>query len=151
MALNDPIEWLSASFDELSTREIYASLQLRGEVFVLEQACAYQDIDDLDVEAHHILGWQGNCLVAYARILPAKDGHISIGRVVVKASHRHLKLGVQVMQRAIEWCQRQHPEQTIEISAQTYLTHFYQKLGFQSTGHFYLEDDIPHQTMILQN
>ncbi len=139
------------NFNELDGHQLYQLLQLRSEVFVLEQACAYQDIDGEDATATHLMGWDQGVLVAYARMLPAKNGHISIGRVVVKASHRHMKLGVQVMQRAIKWCQNHHPKRTIEISAQTYLTHFYQKLGFDNTGHFYLEDDIPHQTMVLRN
>lgn len=146
--------FICKTYHQLSTDEIYQILRLRAAVFVLEQNCAYQDIDDADRDALHLFQKSDNDeIIAYARILvpqQCKQTHCSIGRVVVKQSKRHLKHGHSLMQKAIDICLEKFPEQVLKISAQTYLTSFYQKLGFKNTGHFYLEDDIAHQGMIYQ-
>ena len=150
MTLNDQL----LTFTELTVDQLHQILQLRSQVFVLEQNCAYQDIDDLDQQALHlIISEENQPIIAYARILsPAEynNKYSSIGRVVVAESMRQQKLGRQLMQMAIEHAKRLFPKVPIEISAQTYLSKFYQSLGFVNTGHFYLENDIPHQEMIFK-
>ena len=153
MALNES-EFTLRSFNELSGHDLYQILQLRSAVFVLEQTCAYQDLDGLDQQALHLFK-KADCgeIIAYTRIIsPNQCGgsHSSIGRVVVKQEERQHKYGNALMQAAIQVTLKQFPELPIKISAQTYLTHFYQKLGFVNTGQFYLEDQIPHQEMIYQ-
>ena len=137
-------------WSDLSTDELYQLLQLRSAVFVVEQTCAYQDMDGLDQQALHLLHHDDDQLIAYARLLPpGSEGgkHCSIGRVVVDPRARNQQLGRQLMLDALAECQRLWPASDIIISAQTYLTRFYQSLGFQNTGEFYLEDLIPHQKM----
>ena len=152
MTSNEPINWAVKSFAELSTSQLYQILRLRSEVFVLEQNCAYQDIDDLDQQAWHVFLADQDPIHVYARILPptGDEQTYHIGRVVVAASERKQHLGQDLMCAAINHCQRHAPGATIEISAQTYLSRFYQSLGFVNTGKYYLEDDIAHQTMLLQ-
>jgi ElaA protein len=138
----------------LSVQQLYQMLQLRSEVFVVEQACAYQDADGLDQQAWHL--WQENSsgdITAYARILPPGTESAeaaSIGRVVVALKHRGEQLGEHLMQAAISQCEQHWPSAPILISAQTYLSRFYQRLGFVNTGDYYLEDLIPHQKMLYQ-
>ncbi len=150
MALNNQL----LSFAELTAHQLYQILQLRSQVFVLEQNCAYQDMDDLDQQAFHLIISEVNQpIIAYARILsPAEydNKYSSIGRVVVAESMRQQKLGRQLMQMAIDHTISLFPNVPIKISAQSYLSKFYQSLGFVNTGHFYLEDDIPHQEMIFK-
>lgn len=142
------------TFAELNNQELYQILQLRNQVFVVEQTCAYQDLDDQDESALHLFSKaDNNQIISYARILipnQCNNTHCSIGRVVVSAEFRQLKLGRLLMQTAIEHARQQFPKIPLKISAQTYLTHFYLSLGFVNTGHFYLEDLIPHQEMIFQ-
>ena len=142
------------TFAELNNQELYQILQLRNQVFVVEQTCAYQDLDGLDDSALHLFSKaDNNQIISYARILipnQCNNTHCSIGRVVVSAEFRQLKLGRLLMQTAIEHARQQFPKIPLKISAQTYLTHFYLSLGFVNTGHFYLEDLIPHQEMIFQ-
>lgn len=138
------------TFDELSKQELYEMLQLRAEVFVVEQECAYQDVDGKDNKALHVLGFKDNKLVAYTRIF--KPGfyfkEASIGRVVVLESQRQHKYGYQIMQASIAAIKEIFNESTIKISAQCYLKRFYNNLGFIETGEEYLEDGIPHMAMI---
>ena len=141
-------------FDELNNQELYQIMQLRNQVFVLEQACAYQDLDGLDQSALHLLSKaDSGQIISYARILKpnqCNNTHCSIGRVVVSAEFRQQNLGRLLMQTAIEHARQKFPNIPLKISAQTYLTHFYLALGFVNSGHFYLEDMIPHQEMIYQ-
>lgn len=137
-------------FSALSVLDLYQILQLRNAVFVLEQNCPYLDIDDLDQTAWHLYQ-KTDRVEAYARILPPEPGvteHSSIGRVAVAQNARQQQLGRRLMLAAIEACQLQFPNHAIKISAQSYLHHFYHSLGFADTGHYYLEDQIPHQEMI---
>ncbi len=151
MVLNESAFKLQ-SFHELSNHDLYQILQLRSAVFVLEQNCAYQDLDDLDQQALHLYKKIDNYeIIAYTRILSpdqCNENHSSIGRVVVKQEQRQHKYGYALMQAAIQATLKHFPKHPIKISAQSYLTHFYQNLGFINTGHFYLEDQIPHQEMI---
>ena len=143
------IQFKIKPFLELSTNELYAILQLRSEVFVVEQNCVYQDIDGKDQKAIHVLGYSEGILVAYSRLFKPKDyfEYASIGRVIVKASHRDQKLGHELMRASIDAITTLFQETKITISAQLYLQKFYESHGFVVVGESYLEDDIPHIEM----
>ena len=119
------------TFKELTTDELYALLQLRSEVFVVEQDCVYQDID-------------------YTRLFKPGDyfNYASIGRVIVAQNEREHKYGYDIMNASINAIKEYYNETTIKISAQTYLKKFYNNLGFEEVGEGYLEDGIPHIGMI---
>lgn len=138
------------TYKELTKEELYDVLQLRSEVFVVEQDCVYQDIDGKDQKALHVLGYKENTLVAYTRIFKPGDyfSEASIGRVVVKQDERKHKYGFEVMQVSIKAVKDYFNKTRIKISAQCYLTYFYNSLGFQEVGEEYLEDDIPHIAMV---
>ncbi len=144
------VTFSSYSFDVLTTLQLHKIYKLRSEVFVVEQTCAYQDIDAIDLLVLHLCGWQGDELICYARIIPVGISYdtCSIGRVVVSPAKRGLKLGVRLMKEAIEICKLHFNASVITISAQYYLLAFYESLGFTSKGETYLEDDIPHIKMI---
>ncbi|WP_323787479.1 GNAT family N-acetyltransferase [Psychroserpens sp.] len=138
------------TFQELTTQELYDLLQLRSEVFVVEQDCVYQDIDGKDQKAIHVIGYKGKNVVAYTRLF--KPGYYfeeaSIGRVVVKHSERHHQYGYDIMNASIEAVKNYYHTDTIKISAQTYLKRFYNNLEFFEVGEEYLEDGIPHIAML---
>ena len=137
------------SFNKLTTEELYNLLQLRSEVFVVEQDCVYQDIDGKDQKAIHLLGYENEKLVAYTRIFKASYYFVeaSIGRVVVAKNKREHKYGYDIMKASILAIQTNFDTKTIVISAQTYLKRFYNNLGFIEIGNEYLEDGIPHIKM----
>ena len=138
------------SFKELTTQELYELLQLRSEVFVVEQNCVYQDIDDKDQKALHVLGFKNDRIVAYTRIFKPGDyfNQASIGRVVVKQNERQYKYGYAIMEASIKAVKSYFNKTQIKISAQTYLIFFYKNLGFIEKGKEYLEDGIPHIEMV---
>ena len=137
-------------FQELTTQELYDLLQLRSEVFVVEQDCVYQDIDGKDQKSLHVLGYKNEKLVAYTRVFKPGDyfKEASIGRVVVKASERQHQYGFEIMKASVEAIKTHYNETTIKISAQTYLKRFYNNLEFFEVGEEYLEDGIPHIGML---
>lgn len=137
------------SFQDLTTNELYDLLQLRSEVFVVEQDCVYQDIDGKDQKALHVLGYHNTNLVAYTRIFQKGDylEEASIGRVVVSAEARKHSFGKEIMNSSIEAVSIYFNTSTIVLSAQTYLKRFYNNLGFIEVGEEYLEDGIPHIKM----
>jgi len=137
-------------FEELSKTELYNMLQLRSEVFVVEQNCVYQDIDGKDAKAWHVLGKVDGAIVAYSRIFNAGDYFetSSIGRVVVAEPHRKKGYAKKIMEEAMAYIHRSLNEKKITLSAQTYLTQFYNDLGFSQEGDGYLEDGIPHIRMV---
>ena len=137
-------------FKELSTQELYDLLQLRSEVFVVEQNCVYQDIDGKDQEALHLLGYKNNVLVAYTRCFPpgVYFEEPAIGRVLVRRSERMNSYGHEIMKASIEALEQRFPGTSIKLSAQTYLQAFYESHGFQKSGEGYLEDGIPHIPML---
>ena len=138
------------NFNDLTTKELYALLQLRSEIFVVEQDCVYQDIDYKDQKASHILGYQNEKLVAYTRVFDAGIyfDQASIGRVLVRENARNHKYGYDIMNASIDAITLNYGEQPIKISAQTYLKTFYNNLGFVELGEEYLEDGIPHIAML---
>ncbi|MDI9256068.1 GNAT family N-acetyltransferase [Flavobacterium sedimenticola] len=143
------LEWKIKRFEALSTQELYEILQLRSEVFVVEQNCVYQDIDGKDQKALHVIGEDNGTIVAYARLFKPHDyfNEASIGRVVVKESYRDKKLGHVLMREAIQVIKSHFDQRKITISAQLYLKRFYESHGFIQISETYLEDDIPHIRM----
>ncbi len=138
------------TFQELTLDELYSALQLRSEVFVVEQNCVYQDIDGKDKKALHVLGFKDKELVAYTRIFKPGDyfKEASIGRVLVKNNDRGIGLAYNIMKSSIEAIQEHYKKTKIKVSAQTYLREFYNNLRFKQVGEEYLEDGIPHIGMI---
>lgn len=138
------------TFKEFTTQELYDVLQLRSEVFVVEQNCVYQDIDGKDQNALHVIGYKEENIIAYTRVF--KPGYYfneaSIGRVVVKDTERQHQYGYDVMMASIEAIKNHYKVDIIKISAQTYLKRFYNNLEFHEVGEEYLEDGIPHVVMI---
>jgi ElaA protein len=145
------LKWKYNYFNELGVGELYAILQLRNEVFVVEQNCVYQDADNKDSESYHLTGWDGNILAVYCRILPPglSYSEASIGRVVSSPTYRNTGCGRELMNEAILRTLAQFACNTIRISAQLYLQKFYEQLGFTPIGETYLEDNIPHIEMLL--
>ena len=143
------IQFKIKRFNELSAGELYSMLQLRAEVFIVEQNCVYQDIDGKDAKALHVIGESEGKIVAYARLFQPGDyfGKASIGRVVVAADFRDRKWGHDLMREAISAIDQYFGEKEITISAQQYLKNFYESHGFVQTSEMYLEDDIPHIEM----
>lgn len=141
------------SYSELTKDELYALLQLRSEVFVVEQDCVYQDIDGKDQKALHVLGFKNEQLIAYTRLFKPGDyfEQASIGRVVVKEDERRHKYGNQIMRVSIQAIKERFHETVIKISAQCYLRKFYNNLGFKEIGNEYLEDGIPHIAMVYES
>lgn len=145
------IQWQDLRHSDLTVPQLYALLQLRCEVFVVEQACVYQDIDGEDLlgENRHILGWQGDRLVAYARLLKNEDDFspVTIGRVIVSPGVRGEKLGYQLMEYALASCAQHWPEHALYLGAQAHLQNFYRHFGFIPVTEIYDEDGIPHVGM----
>lgn len=144
------INWIQKKFEDLSISELYAILRLRTEVFVVEQNCVFQDMDNKDQKSEHLMGWIGNDLVAYVRILPPGLSYDepSIGRVVSDPKYRGMGAGRALMEEAIKRTVDLYGEQPIRIGAQLYLNAFYHSLGFVNQGDIYLEDGIEHVEMI---
>ena len=153
------IAWQQLAFDALSPRQLYAVLQLRSDVFVMEQNCPFQDMDGADTQAVHVMGWadadQVNAaarpLLAYARCFPAgvKFSEASIGRVITRTGLRGTGAGAVLMRHAIDCVQQQWGVQPIRIGAQAHLEQFYSKLGFVTASAPYMEDGIAHIEMLL--
>lgn len=142
--------WSLKKFDELSPHELYAILQLRNEVFAVEQNCVYADMDNKDQLSYHLMGSENDKLVAYTRIIP--PGVIysepSIGRVVTSSSVRRTGVGKELMEKSIEETYNLYGKTPIKIGAQLYLLKFYAALGFIQTSDIYLEDGIEHIEML---
>lgn len=140
------------SFHELDIIELYKILRLRAEVFVVEQDCVYQDIDNKDQKAIHVIGYKNDEIVAYTRIFKSGDyfDMASIGRVVVSQPERKYGYGHQIIKQSIASILEIFDTEKIKISAQKYLTKFYETHGFSQIGEEYLEDGIPHIAMIKQ-
>lgn len=144
------IQWLVKKFEELTPYEVYAILQLRSEVFVVEQNCVFQDVDNKDQNSFHLLGVTDNKLVAYTRLVPAGEAYEypSIGRVVTSPLVRRSGAGKELMEKSIEAVYKLFGVYPIKIGAQLYLKHFYESFGFKQVGEVYLEDGIEHIYMI---
>lgn len=137
-------------FEELSKSDLYAILRLRSEVFIVEQDCVYQDVDNKDQVSLHVFLKKGNAIIGYTRLFRPGDyfEEASIGRVVVSKKYRNKDYGKQLMNASIQAVYKFFNQKKIKISAQCYLKNFYNDLGFLEQGESYLEDGIPHITMI---
>lgn len=143
------LQWHILPFGDLGADRLYALLRLRQQVFVVEQDCAYLDLDDKDQQAFHILGTGPDRVLAYLRcIAPGQEcPHSQLGRVVVDRGARGRNLGRELVQRGIAHNRARWPRDDIRISAQAHLQDFYASLGFTAEGDEYLEDGIPHRRM----
>lgn len=148
------LSWLCKTFDKLNNNELYAIMQLRADVFVLEQNCLYRDLDDKDQKSLHLMGFDpvSQELLAYSRILPAGLSYdeVSIGRVLTSPRCRGLQIGRQLFRRSIDLALANYPGQPIRIGAQAHLQQFYGSFGFVGEGEIYDEDGIDHIEMILK-
>lgn len=144
--------WECSPFSVLTNLQLYAILQARSEVFVVEQNCPYLDPDGADVECLHLMAWaEGARLAAYLRIVPPglKFQEASLGRVITSQFARGSGIGKRLLENGIAACQRAYPGHAIRIGAQQYLEKFYQSFGFVTVSDMYLEDGIPHIEMVL--
>lgn len=145
------VDWQWFNFQELGVTRLYQLLQLRSEVFVVEQDCVYQDLDNRDQDALHLLGILDDEVHACVRLLPpglAYEGYVAIGRVVTSQKLRGSGQGRPLMQQAIAKASEVYPNTPIKLSGQQHLERYYNSLGFQAVGEPYLEDGIPHLAMI---
>ncbi len=144
------LQWKSAAFNELDRHELYAALQLRSAVFVVEQDCLFQDMDGADAQAIHLLGSRDGALLAYARCFAPgiKFTEASIGRIATRLDARGGGLGHQLLEKAVDVILKAWGPQPIRIGAQARLKAFYRQHGFDDTGIAYVEDGIDHLEMV---
>ncbi|WP_404803124.1 GNAT family N-acetyltransferase [Lapidilactobacillus bayanensis] len=122
----------------------------RIRVFVVEQNCPYQEVDEHDREAYHLLLKDDqNKLVGYTRIFSKNSEQTTFGRVLVPKQYRNKQYGRRLVKATIEQAQKLFPNKRIQIQAQAYLKDFYRAFGFQPISEVYLEDGIPHLDMLL--
>ncbi|GEO05432.1 ElaA protein [Adhaeribacter aerolatus] len=142
---------ITKPFHELTPLELYAILRLRNEIFVVEQNCVFQDADNKDQGCHHLMLFQAEELVAYARLVPASLTYpeLSIGRIVTSRKVRGSGIGRILMEHAIEQTYKLFGKGPIRIGAQLYATSFYKKFGFVPDGPVYDEDGIDHIQMLI--
>ena len=144
------MEWRYKQFVQLTPFEVYELLQLRAEVFVVEQNCVFLEPDGIDNRCLHLLGYNNNKLLAYTRIVPPGLAYnqASIGRVVTSPSVRNTGAGKKLMQRSIDMLYSSFGKVTIKIAAQFYLKKFYESFGFYQVSEVYLDDGIEHIHML---
>ncbi len=145
------MNFICKPFADLSVYEWHDVAALRQIVFVVEQNCAYLDLDGKDKMAWHLMGYEKNELIACTRLLPkgtAYEQYTSIGRVATHPRFRRKGMGITLMEKSIHQVGQLFGQSPIKIGAQQYLTTFYQKFGFEVVGEMYLEDDIPHVPMV---
>jgi len=137
-------------FGSLTTKELYAVLKLRSEIFVVEQNCVFLDMDDKDQDCQHLMLYHKKELMAYSRIVPAGVSYTepSIGRIVSSHAARGKGFGKQLLLLSIKNCKRLHGNRPIRIGAQLYLKTFYESFGFVVAGEVYDEDGIDHIEMV---
>ncbi|KPD24085.1 MULTISPECIES: GNAT family N-acetyltransferase [Idiomarina] len=144
------MNWHLKAFNDLSLHDLYDLLKLRQEVFVVEQTCPYLDADGADEQALHLYARNSaGEMIAYARLYQATadTGYSRIGRVLTHEKVRRQKLGIELMQRSIDYLEKYAPQAPIRVGAQVYLLDFYKSFGFEPISEEYLEDDIPHIDM----
>ncbi|PWB29540.1 GNAT family N-acetyltransferase [Pseudomonas sp. SDI] len=142
------IDWICKHHTDLGKEQLYAILQLRTEVFVVEQKCPYLETDgqDLSGDTSHLMAWQNDELVAYLRLLDpeSQGGDVVIGRVVISPKARGLGLGHELMVQGLKHAEQAWPGVPVYLAAQAHLQGYYARHGFVVAGEEYLEDDIPH-------
>lgn len=143
------MKWHCKQFEELTTRELFEIYKARCVVFVVEQHCFYQDVDEDDLRSYHLFLEEEGALRAYCRIIPCGQ-YVKIGRVLTTEAARGKGYARELMQRSLEFIRQQwgHGAE-IHIQAQSYLTNFYQSFGFLCTSEEYLEAGVPHVDMVL--
>jgi len=149
---NQPLSWQCSTFNDLTPHQLYAVLQARTEVFVMEQQCLFQDMDGKDAACHHLIGWTTDQQVAaYVRIVPPglAFAEASIGRVLTTKIGRGTGTGKILLLKGIQQTHALYPTYNIRIGAQQYLEQFYASFGFLTVSGMYLEDDIPHVEMLM--
>ena len=145
------MQWILKKYDDLTLDEFHDILQLRIDVFVVEQNCPYPELDNKDKKALHLFGKdKNNNIIAYTRIFKPGDYYIeaAFGRVAVHQDFRNQKLGYQLIEQTIDQIEQLFGKISIKIGAQTYLKKFYESFDFQQVGDEYIEDGIPHIYMI---
>ncbi|MEI4770740.1 GNAT family N-acetyltransferase [Psychrobacillus sp. FJAT-51614] len=144
------MEWNLLKFDELDVYRLYEILKLRVDVFVVEQSCAYPELDTSDQNALHLYAIKDNEVIAYCRLLPPGEKYdvCSIGRVIVKEKARGTGIARQLMNKALEEAERIYRVETIQLCAQSHLKNFYSSFGFQTNSDEFDEDGIPHVYMV---
>ena len=144
------MNWILKKFDTLTPQELYAILRLRSEVFVVEQNCVFQDMDNKDQQCNHLMGWKDDLLFAYTRLVTPGLTYVeaSIGRVVTSPAARGSGLGKTLIEKSIEEVFKLYGQGPIKIGAQLYLKKFYGSFGFEQIGDIYDEDGIDHVKMI---
>ncbi|RRD40952.1 GNAT family N-acetyltransferase [Leptotrichia sp. OH3620_COT-345] len=142
------MNWICKQFNELTSNELFLIFKERVTVFVVEQNCPYQEIDDNDLIATHIYKINDGKIVAYCRIIPMKDG-IHLGRVLVRESSRKSGIGRELVSEALKIIKKKWGNKPVYAQAQAYLEKFYSSFGFKAVSDVYLEDNIPHLDMIL--
>jgi ElaA protein len=147
------IDWKFAHFDDLTVRELHDLLQVRAAVFVVEQKCAFQDVDGADPACWHLVGREHGAVVAYCRLVPPglKYPEPSIGRVITTMDARRTGSGRALMQEAIARAEALWPGQKLRIGAQMYLERFYGDYGFVRSSDPYDEDGILHIEMLRES
>jgi ElaA protein len=143
-------EWFAQRFDELSSEQLYLLMQLRQDVFVVEQTCVFGDLDGKDFASLHLSAWNNGRPVAYLRVVPPEvhpSGCPSLGRICTAYQIRRAGLGRELVQRGLELVKTHWPGQDCQIGAQSYLRRFYERFGFVVNGEEYEEDGIPHFPM----
>ena len=145
------ISWKIKTWEQLKTKELYSILKLRSKVFVVEQNCVYQDIDDKDKLAIHVFGFVEGKIIAYSRLFNKKEyfKETSFGRAVVELTNRGKGIGDMLVEKSLLTIKEKYKEQKVKISAQAHLVNFYKKHGFKTIGKEYLEDGIPHIAMLV--
>lgn len=144
------LDWNMKNFQELTNDELYSIMKARVDVFVVEQECPYEELDNYDQEASHCFLKIDGRIAAYVRILPknTKYEEVSIGRVLVVKNFRGNGYAKLIMKKAMNYAENQWQENKIKIQAQKYLHTFYSSLGFNQVSDVYLDDNIPHIDMI---
>lgn len=140
------------SFDDIPAGVVYGMLKLRQDIFIIEQNCIYEDIDNLDQKSAHLILFDDEIIAGCARLVPpgVKYREISIGRIAIAPSYRNRRLGKELVERSIKIA-TDEGHTSIRIEAQVYLQDFYDSLGFVPAGEPYDLDGIPHLEMIRTN
>jgi len=144
------VDWHWCRLAQLNVVQLYTLFAAREAVFVVEQTCAYQELDGLDLDAEHLIGWSGQDVAAYLRVLGPgiRFEEPSIGRVLTTQNFRSLGLGREMMNRALAHIDQQFNGAAVRISAQAHLQPFYSSFGFATASEQYMEDGIPHLEML---
>ena len=138
-------------YNDLSKDQFFDILKLRIEIFVVEQCCYYQELDDEDKEAFHVSIYNDGIIVAVGRIIPnLHNKEVKIGRIAVKMEHRKKGLAYKMMKDIMNFLSKDYKNFSVLLSAQTYLIEFYRSFGFKEVGDNYLEDGIEHINMVLK-